>query len=343
MKAAILQEPGKLEVTETKTPECLDGHVLVKIKACGICTADVKMLVKGHRAMVYPRIPGHEISGIVSESMTDQFRKGDRVQVGPGLRCGKCARCLDGDDNQCGQREILGFTRDGGFAEYISVPLEGDIVGALNPIPDNVGFEKATLAEPVACSINAQEKAGVDFGDTVLITGAGPLGMLNSFVARHNNAEMILISETNARRRKTVETYYADVVLNPMEDGFFSHVMDITGGNGVDVIIFACSQTGLNESYLKILKPGGKISLFSGTSLPVSSVQFDQNIVHYNEIKITGAYGCTVLQNRQALGMIADSIHPIEEIITNRVKLDRLIEGFDYTEAKNGLKTIVEV
>jgi len=142
MKAAILNQPGKLEIREVRTPDCLSGGVLVKVKACGICSSDAKMVTSGHRALNYPRILGHEIAGIISESRNRQFKPGDRVQVAPGLRCGECLACRRGLDNQCEHREILGFSYDGGFAQYISIPLSGPIIGALTLLPKNVSFEE---------------------------------------------------------------------------------------------------------------------------------------------------------------------------------------------------------
>jgi len=193
MKAAILEQPGKLGIRKVRTPECPCGGVLVEVKACGICSSDAKMVTSGHRALNYPRILGHEIAGIVSESQNPQFKPGDRVQVAPGLRCGECLACRRGMDNQCEHREILGFSYDGGFAR---IPLSGPIIGALTLLPENVSFEDAALGEPLACCINAQERAGVRSHDTVLIIGAGPLGLLHALVAKSRRVQTVIISET---------------------------------------------------------------------------------------------------------------------------------------------------
>ena len=158
MKAAVLKKPGILRLIEIADLDCSKGGVRIKVMACGICSSDVKMVTGGHRALIYPRIPGHEISGIIDQSRTKHFREGDRVQVAPGLRCTTCFQCQKGADNQCKYREILGFTRDGGFAEYMTVPVTGPIIGSLTHLPKNISYAAATLAEPLACCINAQEK-----------------------------------------------------------------------------------------------------------------------------------------------------------------------------------------
>jgi L-iditol 2-dehydrogenase len=343
MQAAILFEPGRLEIRETPTPECPSGGVLVKVKACGLCSSDVKMMAKGHRALVYPRILGHEMAGMVVESRVREFKAGDRVQVAPGLRCGKCIHCRRGADNQCENREIFGFTTDGGFAEYIPVPLKGPIVGALSLLPESINYDAATLGEPVACCLNAQDKVGIQPGDTVLIIGAGPLGLLHSYVAKAKGAENILVSEIQTSRRKSAILNGADQAIDPSATNLFQTVMDATNEKGIDIIIFACSQTGLDEKFIKLLAPGGRASVFSGMPPQIAQIHLDLNVIHYNEIKISGAYGCTAHQNTEAIKLIASGKLPLGDLITNRVTLDNIAEGLEHTQANRALKSILEV
>ncbi len=343
MQAAVLLKPGKLEIRETPVPLCPKDGVIVKVKACGICGSDAKMIQSGHRALVYPRILGHEIAGVVAESRVKNFREGDRVQVAPGLRCGKCFQCRKGMDNQCENRGILGFTFDGGFAQYVAVPLEGPIVGALNILPENVGYADATLVEPIACSINAQEKAASAEGDTVLIIGAGPLGLIHCFVARLRGAEKVIIGEIRKDRRKTAGNSWADMVLDPEKGDLLEMIMNETNGRGIDVIIFACSQVGINDGFLKLLTPGGRLSLFSGIASRSCDCRLDSNLVHYNEIVITGAYGCTASQNARAVQLISAGKFPLGELITHRCSLMNIEEGIEHTSSRKGLKSILEV
>jgi L-iditol 2-dehydrogenase len=343
MKAAALLSENRLEIGEWPMPECPEGGVLVRVKACGICSSDVKMVTKGHRALVYPRVLGHEIAGVVARSRTGRYKEGDRVQVAPGLRCGMCAQCRAGADNRCENREILGFTRDGGFAHYVSVPLEGNMLGALNPLPKNVTYEHATLAEPIACCINAQNKVNVKRGDSVLIIGAGPLGLLHCFVSAHRGADKILVSEVNGSRRKAAVESGADHAFDPKNGDLFEMVMGATNGKGVSVIIFACGQIGLDETFIKMLSPGGSVSIFSGLPPHLSRVQVDSNLIHYGEIAITGAYGCTARHNWEAIELISSATPVLGEIITNRVGLDNIKEGLENVNLKMSLKCIVEV
>lgn len=343
MKAAILLDSNRLEIREIPIPACPEGGVLVRVKACGICSSDTNMVKKGHPALICPRIPGHEIAGFITESRSKIYKKGDRVQVAPGLSCGRCIQCRMGADNRCAKREILGFTYDGGFSQYIAVPLKGEIAGALTLLPENVSCESATLAEPLACCINAQDKIGIQKKDTVLIIGAGPLGLLHSIVAKHKGAEKVFIAEINADRRNTSVKFYADKVFDPKNDNLFQAVMDATSGKGVDIIIFACSGTGLDEVSIKMLTPGGRVSVFSGMPPQSSGIQMDSNLIHYNEIIITGAYGCSADQNSEAVRLISSGKFPVKTLITKSVSLDNIKEGLEYTDSKKGMKSIVEV
>jgi len=343
MKAAILEEPGKLEIRNVRTPDCPPGGVRIKIKACGICSADAKMVSQGHRALNYPRIPGHEIAGIIEQSRTNTFKEGDRIQIAPGLRCDRCSYCIKSMDNLCPNREILGFTQNGGFAQYITIPIEDGIVGSLNIIPDTVSYNHATLAEPLACCINAQNKINITKNDTVLIIGAGPLGLLHAFVSKQKGVEHILISEPNIHRRKTALNICADTVIDPNADNMMEKVMTSTHNNGVDALIFACSQSGLNDMFLKLLAPAARVSIFSGIDSQFSQISIDFNQIHYNEFFISGAYGCTADQNRNAMELISSEHGPAQKLITHRVDLDSIHQGIEHTVSQKGLKTVVEV
>jgi len=343
MKAAILKQPGKLEIREVRTPECPAGGVLVKVKACGICSSDAKMVTNGHRALNYPRILGHEVAGVIEQSRTNAFKEGSRIQIAPGLRCGKCSYCLKGMDNLCPYRQILGFTQNGGFAQYIAIPIEDGIVGSLNIIPDAVSYNHATLAEPLACCINAQNKINITKNDTVLIIGAGPLGLLHALVAKLKGVEHILISEPQTHRRKTAIHTWADTVIDPGADNMTEKVMTATHNKGVDALIFACSQLGINDTLIKLLAPAGRVSIFSGIASQFSQSSIDFNQIHYNEFFISGAYGCTADQNRKAMDLISSEPRLAQELITHRVNLDSIHQGIEYTASQKGLKTIVEV
>jgi L-iditol 2-dehydrogenase len=236
----------------------------------------------------------------------------------------------------------LGFTVDGGFADYLAISIEGPLTGTLNLLPGDLSFSNAVLAEPLACCINAQDKITIQPEDTVLIMSAGPLGLLHAGLAGLLGAE-VLIAEVDAHRRQTAEKLGADKVFDPSEESCFQTVADATRPKGVDVIILATSEVGLDEKFIKLLAPGGRISIFSGTPPRLSKIQLDSNLIHYNELVLTGAYGCTAHQNHRALDLIASKKIPVNKLITQQVTLDKIVQGLEYTKSKRSLKSIVEV
>lgn len=342
MKAAVLRAPQQLVLTEIEEPMCPDGGLLVKTQACAICSTDVRMFRRGHRALTYPRILGHEITGEIVESRTvnPSFQVGDRVQIFPGVCCGECPACRRGFGNLCERIAIIGFTRDGGFAEFVSVPPQSIAYGGINLIPECVSFEEAALVEPLASCINGQQLANLDVRDTVLILGAGPIGLLHVMLAQSMGAAMVLVTDRLSSRLEAAQKAGADRVIDIERIDIEKVVQDETGGHGVDVIIVACAEVD-PPLLLNLLAPRGRLCLFSG--LPISDVQtpWDFNLIHYRELDIIGAYGSTAAQNTAALRLIGAGKIPVGWLITKRLSLDELPQGLEYVAKRAGLKAVV--
>jgi L-iditol 2-dehydrogenase len=343
MKAALLKAPGHLVVTEVPDPECLVKGLLVKVEACSICTTDVKMFMHGQRDLVCPRILGHEMAGVVVETRADNasFKRGDRVQIAPGLSCGKCPACQQGVTNQCEAIGIFGFTHHGGFAQYLAVPPESIASGGVNLIPGGLTFEEATFAEPLACCLNGQERVHLSSKDAVLILGAGPIGCLHTLLARARGARQILLAEKCPQRLMMATAARSSRLINTSKENIERVVKEETEGRGVDVIVLACPESALEYSVLKLLAPRGRVCFFSGLPLEKGQVQFDANLLHYREIALTGAYGCTADQNRIALELMASGQVNVNWLITKRIPLEEIHTGIDYAARHCGMKVVV--
>ncbi len=331
MKAALLRAPLKLTIEDIAEPTCPTGGAKVSVKACSICTTDAEMFANGHRDLKYPRILGHEVAGVVVEGEAI----GERVQIYPGICCGECPPCLGGAENQCRRIAIIGFSHHGGFAERVIVPPRG----VLNPIPPNLSYEEASLAEPLASAINGHEMAGLKQGDSVLVVGAGPLGLLNAALARANGAESVLVAETLPQRLAPPKGFNIDRLIDSQNEPLGRAVAEETGGQGVDVIIPACSQADPAQ-LLPLLKPRGRLCLFSGgRGSPKTPMNGD--LIHYRELAVVGAYGSTASQNRRALSLIASGEVPASRLITQRLPLEGLERGLELAQGRRGLKTII--
>jgi len=342
MKAAILKAPGHLILEEVAMPLCPEGGLVVKTRACSICSTDVKMFQRGHRALAYPRILGHEVTGVVVESRASagMFKAGDRVQIFPGICCGQCPACQRGADNQCEHISIIGFSHDGGFTEFLGVPAQSVASGGVNLIPDGLSYEEASLAEPLASCLNGQQLAGVSEGDSVLILGAGPIGLLHAMLARVNGASPVLVTERLPARLKVAWPVHIDRMIDIERESVEVVVQEETRGRGVDVILTACSEATVS-SLPRLLAPKGRLCLFSGLPPEKAGILFDANLIHYRELTVVGAYGSTAAQNSAALTLIASGKVPVAWLITSRLSLGEIQKGMEYVAKREGLKTVI--
>lgn len=313
---------------------------MIRVGACSVCATDVKMAEKGQRDLRYPRVLGHEVAGVVVEcdGAATGINVGDRVQVAPGIGCGTCVACRRGADNRCERIGIIGFTHDGGFAELMAVPLEVLRLGGVSRIPHGVCAEHAALSEPLACCINAQEQIQTSAGDRVLIVGAGPIGCMQAMLARSRGASYVLVSELSRRRAELAKRTGADETI--VSGDPCGAVREVLGGDGVDAIIFACRAAPVGP-YVDLLRPGGRMCLFSGLPHEQAALTLDANEVHYRELQVVGAYGCTARQNAVALKLIATGAVDVSWLTTKRVALDQIADGLSHVASGEGMRAVV--
>lgn len=309
--------------------------------ACAICGTDAKMLEAGHKDLVYPRIPGHEIVGRVLSEEVGGYREGDLVQVWPGIACSECRPCSKGIDNQCGAMQILGFNRDGGFAQKMVLPAQTIRSNGLVRLPARADPRSISLAEPLACCLNGQELVHVGSGDVVLIFGAGPIGCLHAMLARQMGAVKVLMTEHLESRRRMLPKGLADRVIDPGQEDIATVVKEETGGDGVDVVLMSTPEVRVDNWLLRLMAPQGRISVFSGPKKGNYEVPFDVRSLHYKEICLVGAYGCSSRQDRQAVKMILDGRMDVAWLVTEEVALDDLPRTFERINLRQGMKSVV--
>ncbi|NYT03023.1 MAG: alcohol dehydrogenase catalytic domain-containing protein [Methanosarcinales archaeon] len=345
VQAAVLTAPGRLELREMPAPDCPPGGALVRVHSCSVCGTDVKMLERGHRDLSYPRVLGHEIAGRidqVDESESD-LSPGDPVQVWPGLACGVCRPCRRGQDNQCESMGILGFNRDGGYAELVALPRES-LVRGLCRLKRGADLSLASLAEPLACCINGQELTGVGPLDQVLVLGGGPIGCLHALLARRRGAEKVLLAERLPGRIRMAERRgqsLADRVIDTRDQTIRDVVAEETGGRGVDVILPATPEIDVDCDMLGLLAPRGRISLFSGPRPGSFREVMDIRTMHYRDLMLVGAYGSTSRQNRVAAEMISSREIDVRWLITMRTDLGGVGKALEHAMTRAGMKAVI--
>ena len=281
MKSLLLEAVGRLRPVAVPPPRPGPDEVLLRVSHCAVCRTDAKMWREGHRDLILPRILGHEICAVDETS-------GDRFAVWPGRSCGECSHCRAGLENLCRHMSILGFHKDGGFAERIAAPAS-----SLIPVPTTMPGHLACLAEPIACTLNALEQIELSRGKSILIYGGGPLGLFMAMAAREMGAEPFLV-ETNSRKLERSEGFR-------MRFGITGSVE--TKRAEFDAAVNATAALGTLPEGLSRLKSGGWFCLFSGFPkeglLPVNPI----NEIHYRQLHVVGAYGCTRAQMERAVSV----------------------------------------
>jgi L-iditol 2-dehydrogenase len=345
MKAVRFYAPEDVRFEDVPEPGCGPDEVKLRVRNCSTCGTDVKILHNGHQNIDPPRTMGHEIAGEVVEVGADVsgWSVGDRAQVIAAVPCGECYECRKGWMAVCENQTSVGYQYEGGFAEYLVVPRQVLKVDGLNRIPDNIGFDEASVAEPFACAINAQELISVGEGDTVVVFGAGPIGCIHIRLARANGASRVFLIDVNADRLKmSAEAVQPDETINGSEVDVVQRVKELTDGRGADVVITATAANVAQEQAIRMAARRGRISFFGGLPKTNPFIQCDSNLVHYRELMLMGANGSAPEHNKRALEYISTGKVPVKDLITARLPLERAMEAFDIVAKGEAIKVTVE-
>ena len=345
MLAARFYQPGNVRVEEVPDPEPGPGDMVIRVRNCSICGADRKTIQHGHHRLSPPRVLGHEIAGEVvsTGAAVPGWAAGDSVQVIAAIPCGACRECRAGHATVCTSRENMGYQHDGGFAEFMLVPAKVIAVGGLNRIPDGTGFAEASLAEPLACVLNAQELCRVTSGDEVLIIGDGPAGCLHARLARARGAARVIV----AGRRPThlarvAELVAPDAALCAPDGDLAEQVGKVTDGRGADVVIAAAGSRTVQEQAIGCAAPRGRVSLYSGLPPGTPPPVFDTNHIHYHELTVSGTSGASPVQTAHALGLIASGAVPVADLITHRFPLAQFASALTTMTGGQAIKVTIE-
>ncbi|MDQ1280703.1 MAG: hypothetical protein QG670_1966 [Thermoproteota archaeon] len=337
MKAALLYGPRDLRVEVVDIPQMTDDFALIKIMACGVCPTDLRTYI-GSRASTTsgPRRIGHEWVGEVIEvgKNITRVKVGDRVAINNKIPCGNCYYCTNGADHLCTNLFGAGRVISGGDAQY-GVATDK----ALYQIPDNVSWEEAAFAEPVSCVMNGIDNCNIKLGDDVLIVGAGPMGLLNMQIAKLKGGRIIMSDIIDERLAKAKEMG-ADEVINSSTGDFTKMVKDLTGGRGADVVVVSVGNRIAETQGLSAAGKNSTVIFFGGT-WPETKIEIDPNFFHYNEVKLTGSSNFNYGVFPRSLKLMSSKLIKLEPIISHRLPLDRVKEGFELVEKKGGMKVMI--
>ncbi len=343
MRSAILQDIRKLVCVERDVPACPPDGLRLRVKACGVCATDVKIYHYGHRLLKLPRVLGHELAGVidaVGPQWASQYQPGQRVAVCAVINCGLCHYCLRGVPSMCERLEAFGYHYDGGYQEYLIIPARSVRCGGVQVLPDQVSFAEATVAELLACALNGQTLSDFQYGQSVLIIGAGPVGLLQARLARARGCDPVCITDVAAERLARAADLDALATLDAAD--LPRAAREATGGRGFDQVMICCGAAAAQQAALEIVAKCGCVNFFGGLPHGQSHVLLDTNQIHYKQCRVVGTHGSSALENRQAVAMIARGQIRVSDLITDRIDLAGLESALQSAGQRPGqLKTVV--
>jgi len=345
MLAAVYYDVGDMRVEEVPRPTISDEEALLRVRAASICGTDLRIYSSGHFKIPpgTSRILGHEFAGEVATvgSMVKSLTPGMRIALAPNIGCGACEQCIQGHNHLCPTYEAFGISLDGAFSEYMLIPKEAIHQGNIVLLPEGVSFEEAALNEPFSCCYNGSRACRIEPGDSVLIVGAGPIGIMHLFLASLSGASKVIISEMIEERLTKASELGADLVINPEKEDLAAAIREATDGRGVDVIIVAASSPAAQEQALELAAPQGRINFFGGLPQGREFINFNSNRVHYKQLVVTGTTGSSNYQYRKSMEIIASRRVDLSPLISARFPLSKVEEAFTVAASKKAMKVLI--
>jgi L-iditol 2-dehydrogenase len=346
MRAGVYRGKGQVVVETLPIPEIGEGELLFRVAACGICGTDIKKIHHGFVAA--PQVLGHELAGTVVKvgRGVTKFKVGDRVVSFHHIPCGDCFYCEQKLFSQCAGYKKTGLTagfgdpNGGGFGEYVRA-MPWIVERGMIALPDDVSFEEATFVEPVNTCLKAVRKARVGKGETVLVIGQGPIGMLLMILAKYEGAE-VYASDPMAGRRAASLKFGAKEVFDPTKQNLHQEMRARTSGRGADAVLVAVPSPALVPEALAIARPGGRVLLFAHND-PVMQLDFPASAVGVEEKEILGSYSASVDDQAESAALVFERRLPVRELISHRFPLERIAEALELAAhpAEDTLKVVI--
>ncbi len=342
MKALVHTKPYCFEYCDFPDPAVGDDDVLIAVKACGICGSDVHGCTGKTGRRIPPVIMGHEAAGVVERvgRNVKGLKKGERVCFDSTVYCNVCPACRSGLYNRCNKRQVLGvsvpaFKRHGAFAEYVAVPS-----WIVFKLPDKMSFVQAALLEPASIGVHASSRAPISADDTVLVMGAGTIGLFILQGARLRGAAKVIAVDVNEFRLDVARKLGADVLVNPAKSTLKDTVLELTEGQGVNVAIEAVGYAKTFSDAVSVARMGGYVVAVGNLE---KKAEFDLQELVARELTFVGSYA-SAGEFRQCIDLVASGKINVEPLVSDVMSLkdgqrafERLLKG-----QENLLKIVLE-
>lgn len=321
MKAIVIDKPYEVEIRDVPMPTVGEGEALLRVLYVGICGADVASYTGNQPFTTYPRIPGHEFSAEIIEIPENDkgLKKGDVVTCNPYFNCGKCYSCERGHVNCCTDNRTMGVQRDGAFCEYISMPVERIYPGM------GLTAKELALIEPFSISRHAISRAVIHQTDSVLIVGAGPIGLF-ALLAAKQFAGKIAVADVLNNRLNLAMSYGADGVVNTATEDIAKFTEEFTDGRGFDVCIEAC---GRPETFLMCIDEAAYAANIILIGNGKRETTFLHSIILKKELNIFGSRNAMKQDFLDNIELAASGKVDVMKMVSGVYEMDKAAEAFD--------------
>jgi len=326
MKAVIFHGIGDINYEEVPYPKIGTHEAILRVEMAGVCGTDLRIYRFGHRKIPAGehRILGHELAGTIAEVGDDVralLHVGQRVIVAPNIGCGECRSCSKGYDNLCQDYDAFGISMDGGFAEYMKIVPRAIYKGNIIQLDDDISYEEGIMCETLSCCYHGFTHCGLRTGETALIIGEGPIGLLHTQLARLSGASKVIVSGLIDERLMKAKELGADVIVNSNSQNLKEAVMSVTDGVGADVIIVACPSPDAVAESLSLSAIGGRINIFGGIPAEKEKIPLSSHLIHYKELIVTGTTGSNLEHFKLSLQLIRAKKIEVKSMVTDVLSL----------------------
>jgi L-iditol 2-dehydrogenase len=331
MRAAVYRGVKDVRLETVPVPAIGPGELLLRVHTCGICGTDLKKIHTGSHSA--PRIFGHETSGMVAAAGAGvtKFKTGDRVIAFHHLPCGDCYYCRHKTFAQCETYKKVGCTAGfepsgGGFAEYVRV-MDWIVRGGVEKIPDDVSYEQACFVEPVNTCLKGVATLRLEAGETVLVIGQGPIGILLAVLAQRTGARVIT-SDLYPERHTIARGFGLSDGLDAAKIDVVAHMRGLTEGRGADAVMVAVGGNSLIRTAMDAARPGGRVLLFAQTARGEATI--DPAAVCVDEKTLLGSYSASVDLQEESVRFVFGHAMKLEKLISHRFPLEKSVEGLEF-------------
>jgi 2-desacetyl-2-hydroxyethyl bacteriochlorophyllide A dehydrogenase len=342
VKAVLIERPHEVAYVDLDRPAAYFGEVVVRSHVAGVCRTDLEMLhgsLTDPRWVRFPLVPGHEWSGTVVElgEGVDDLTIGSRVVCEGMIPCNRCRRCREGETQLCLNYDQIGFTRAGGYGEYVRIPRH-----VVHHLPDAVSFAAGVLVEPAACVLRGLERGRPQHGETIGVIGIGTLGSLALTLARLYAPGALIGYGVRREELEFAATLGADAVVHVTDEDAVAATQREVGG-GLDVVIETAGAVEAVELATRLVRPGGRVVLL-GIAGEGKALELPSDRIMFGDMDVIGSCSYSTAAWSHVVRILERGLVDLDPIVTHRFPAHRFAEAFDLMDNRDGVvaKVVLE-